>query len=223
MKPHDSTPLEFIERTRPQMLERATAFNAAMQRRRSVRMFSPRPVSLDVIDACIQAAGSAPSGANQQPWHFVVVSGPQTKRRIREAAEAEEREFYSRRATGEWLDALAALGTDAEKPFLEAAPFLIAIFYEAYGIGPGGKREKRYYPIDSVGIASGMLITALHHAGLATLTHTPSPMAFLSEILGRPENERPFLLLVTGYPAADATVPNIQRKRLDAIRSVLDE
>jgi iodotyrosine deiodinase len=189
MKPHDCIPLEFIERTPPEMLERATAFNAAMQRRRSVRMFSPRPVSLDVIDACIQAAGSAPSGANQQPWHFVVVAGAQTKRRIREAAE--EREFYSRRATGEWLDALAPLGTDAEKPFLEAAPHLIAIFYEAYGIGPGGEREKRYYPIDSVGIASGMLITALHHAGLATLTHTPSPMAFLCEILRRPENERP--------------------------------
>jgi nitroreductase len=196
------------------MRARAEALNAQMQSRRTVRAFSAEPIPREVIEACVRAAGSAPSGANQQPWHFVVVSNPSVKRQIREAAEAEEREFYERRATADWLDALAPLGTDADKPFLETAPYLIAIFYEAYGVAADGSREKRYYPIDSVGIATGMLITALHSAGIATLTHTPSPMAFLSEVLRRPDNERPFLLLVAGYPAEGATVPKITRKPL---------
>ena len=199
------------------MLERAREFYREMNRRRTVREFSPRPVPREVIESCIHAAGTAPSGANQQPWHFVVVSNAAMKSRIRVAAEAEEAEFYQHRATNEWLDALAPLGTDADKSFLDVAPYLIAIFYEAYGLDEAGRRIKRYYPIDSVGIASGMLIAALHHAGLASLTHTPSPMAFLNEIVGRPDNERPFLLLVVGYPADGTRVPNITRKPLEAI------
>jgi nitroreductase len=154
-----------------------------------------------------------------QPWHFVVVSDPERKRRIREAAEQEEREFYERRATPEWLKALEPLGTDSEKPFLEEAPYLIAIFAERYGQLPDGTKVKHYYVAESVGIATGMLITALHHAGLATLTHTPSPMGFLNEILDRPANERPFLLLVVGYPAEDAEVPDIRKKALPQIAS----
>ncbi len=210
MKPHDSIPLNFIEHPSDAMLERARGFYAEMSGRRTVREFSPRPVARELIETCIRTAGTAPSGANQQPWHFVVVSDAQMKSRIRFAAEAEETEFYERRATDEWLEALAPLGTDADKSFLEVAPYLIAIFYEAYGFDDAGKRIKRYYPMDSVGIASGMLIAALHHAGLASLTHTPSPMAFLNEILGRPDNERPFLLLVVGYPA-DGTRVRVSR------------
>jgi iodotyrosine deiodinase len=200
-----------------QMAERAAEFAAEMARRRSVRDFSDRAVSRAVIDDCLRAAGSAPSGANMQPWHFVVVSDPCVKRRIREAAEAEERSFYRERAPEEWLDALAPLGTDWQKPFLEIAPYLIAIFAQSYGLGPDGGKIKHYYVQESVGIATGLLIAALHHAGLATLTHTPSPMGFLSEILERPANERPFLLLVVGYPAPDARVPDIRRKDLDEI------
>lgn len=221
MKPHDAIPLGFVERPADAMRASAEAFNTAMQTRRTVRAFSSRPVPRDIVDTCIRAAGSAPSGANQQPWHFALVESASIKREIRQSAETEEREFYARRATPEWLDALAPLGTDADKPFLETAPYLIAIFYEAYGVAEDGSREKRYYPIDSVGIATGLLIAALHHAGLATLTHTPSPMAFLANILSRPENERPFLLLVVGYPTPDATVPNIRRKSLDEIRTVV--
>lgn len=217
MKPHDSIPFEFAEFPPAVMLERAREFYREMNRRRTVREFSPRPVPREVIESCIHAAGTAPSGANQQPWHFVVVSNAAMKSRIRVAAEAEEAEFYQHRATNEWLDALAPLGTDADKSFLDVAPYLIAIFYEAYGLDEAGRRIKRYYPIDSVGIASGMLIAALHHAGLASLTHTPSPMAFLNEIVGRPDNERPFLLLVVGYPADGTRVPNITRKPLEAI------
>ena len=215
MGPHDSIALTFTEYPPAEMLQRAEAFHAEMRQRRSLRAFSSRPVSREVIETCLGTAGTAPSGANQQPWHFVVVSDAVVKARIRVAAEAEEREFYDHRITAAWRDALAPLGTDAEKSFLEIAPVIIAIFYEAYGINATGEREKRYYPIDSVGIATGLLIAALHHAGLATLTHTPSPMAFLNEILGRPENERPFLLLVVGYPAQDARVPDIRRKRLE--------
>ena len=214
LKPHDSIPLVFTEYPPAEMLQRAQAFHAEMRQRRSVRAFSPKAVSRELIETCLRTAGTAPSGANQQPWRFVVVSNAAVKTKIRVAAEAEEREFYAHRATDAWRDALAPLGTDADKPFLEIAPVLIAIFYEAYGISADGQREKRYYPMDSVGIASGLLIAALHHAGLATLTHTPSPMAFLNEILGRPENERPFLLLVVGYPADEARVPDIQRKAL---------
>ncbi len=201
------------------MQERASAFADDLHRRRTVRDFSSEPIPEGVLDACIRAAGSAPSGANIQPWHFVVVTDPATRARIRAAAEAEEREFYATRATPEWLAALAPLGTDPNKPFLETAPALIAIFGEAFGERDDGSRVKHYYVTESVGIATGLLIAALHHAGLASLTHTPSPMGFLNEILDRPARERPFLLLVVGYPAADAQVPDITRKPLDAIRS----
>ena len=200
-----------------EMQRRAAAFYAEMNRRRTVRDFADRPVPRDVIENCLRAANTAPSGANKQPWHFVVVSDPAVKRQIREAAEAEEREFYARRATAEWLDDLAALGTGWQKPFLETAPYLIAIFAQSTSRGPDGEKRKNYYVSESVGLATGLLIAAVHHAGLVSLTHTPSPMHFLSSILGRPDNERPFLLLVVGYPAADARVPDIQRKPLDAI------
>ncbi len=196
---------------------RASAFNVLMQRRRTLRFFSADAVPRDIIESCLLAAGSAPSGANQQPWQFVAIADPLLKHTIREGAEAEEREFYERRATPEWLDALAPLGTDHDKPFIETAPWLIAIFYKAYEVAADGTRTKQYYPIDSTGIATAFLIAALHQAGLACLTHTPSPMAFLNQILDRPANERPFVLLVVGYPAADATVPDIQRKPLAAI------
>jgi len=209
--------LDFARLPIEQMRERAASFLQDINRRRTVRDFSADPVPRDVVETCLRAAGCAPSGANQQPWRFVAISDAAIKHTIRVAAEAEEREFYERRATEEWLDALAPLGTDASKPFLETAPWLIAVFYEAYGIRADGGKEKRYYPTDSVGIATGVLITALHHAGLATLTHTPSPMAFLNKILERPDNERPFVLLVVGYPAADASVPAITRKSLAEI------
>lgn len=200
------------------MVARARAFRDEMRRRRTVRDYSPEPVPDEVIDACVEAAGTAPNGANRQPWHFVVVRDPDVKRRIREAAEREEVDFYRHRAPPEWLEALAHLGTDEHKPFLEAAPVLIAIFAERYELR-GGEKLKNYYVTESVGIATGILITALHHAGLATLTHTPSPMGFLNDILGRPANERPFLLLVVGYPAEDALVPDITKKPLRDITS----
>ncbi len=203
-----------------ELLRRASDFLVRLQSRRTVRDFDPRPVPRAVIEACIAAGGTAPSGANQQPWHFVAVSDPQVKRRIREAAEAEEQEFYQRRAPEEWLDALRPIGTDWHKPFLETAPWLIGIFVRKWGRDAVGAKVKHYYPAESVGIATGMLITALHTAGLATLTHTPSPMGFLNEILARPaEDERPFLLLVVGHPAKGARVPAIDRKPLAAIAS----
>lgn len=205
-----------------QRLERARAFADLMQRRRTVRDFSDHPVPRAVIEQCLRAAASAPSGANQQPWRFVAVADAATKRRIREAAEAEEREFYQRRAPQDWLDALAPLGTDADKPFLETAPWLIAVFYERFGVGPDGAKSKRYYPHESVGIATGLLIAALHGAGLATLTHTPSPMGFLNELLGRPKNEMPYLLLVAGHPAQGCRVPAIGRLPLDAVARFVD-
>jgi len=198
-----------------EMRARLAGFYAEMDRRRTVRDFSDRPVPRDVIETALMAANTAPSGANLQPWHFVVVSGARTKRRIRIAAEAEEREFYEHRASPEWLAALEPLGTDSNKPFLETAPYLIAIFLKKYGFLEDGRKVKHYYPTESTGIATGILITALHRAGLATLTHTPSPMKFLNEILARPSNERPFLLLVVGYPADDARVPDISRKGLE--------
>ena len=210
-------PLNFVRRPVADMQARADAFFEEVNRRRTVRFFSEDAVPRELIETCIRSAGTAPSGANQQPWTFIAIQDGAVKKMIRVAAEAEEHEFYARRATDEWLDALAPLGTDASKPFLETAPWLIAVFYEAYGIKPDGRREKRYYPMDSVGIATGILIAALHHAGLATLTHTPSPMAFLNQFAGRPDNERPFVLLVVGYPTTDATVPNISRKSLDEI------
>ena len=210
-------PLEFTRMPINEMRDHAQAFHTEINRRRTVRDFSSEAVPRDVIESCLRAAGCAPSGANQQPWRFVAISDAGIKRTIRIAAEAEEREFYDRRVTEEWRAALAPLGTDASKPFLEAASWLIAIFYEAYGVNANGEREKRYYPMDSVGIATGILITALHHAGLASLTHTPSPMAFLNTILARPDNERPFVLLVVGFPAPGATVPAISRKSLEEI------
>jgi len=200
-----------------EMLSRARDLHAELNRRRTVRDFDSRAVPQEIIEQCLLTAGTAPSGAHRQPWRFVVVSDSDIKRQIREAAEAEEREFYAERAPKEWLDALAPLGTDADKPFLETAPYLIAIFAERYGVGDDGTHLQNYYVTESVGIATGMLIAALHHAGLATLTHTPSPMGFLNQLLGRPKNERPFLLLVVGYPAADAQVPDLERKPLNDI------
>ena len=203
-------------------IARARAFADELGNRRSVRDFSPRPVPREVIAACLRAAGTAPSGANQQPWRFVAIADPEVKRRIREAAEAEEREFYQHRAPAEWLAALAALGTDADKPFLDIAPWLIAVFYERFGVDAQGRKHKRYYPHESVGIATGLLIAALHRAGLATLTHTPSPMGFLNDVLGRPRNEMPYLLLVVGHPADDCRVPAIERLPLEAYASFLE-
>jgi nitroreductase len=199
------------------MRARAADFLAELQRRRTVREFSSRPVPHDLIETCLRAASTAPNGANLQPWHFVAVSDPDAKRKIRAAAEEEERDFYERRAPPEWLAALEPLGTDANKPFLETAPYLIAIFYKNFDLLPDGRRVKNYYAQESVGIATGFLIAALHHAGLATLTHTPSPMAFLNQVLARPANEHPFLLLVVGYPADDARVPDIGKKPLEEI------
>lgn len=204
-----------------EMLRRARAFAQEMSTRRTVRDYSARNVPREIIEACLLAAGSAPSGANQQPWHFVAIQDAAIKQRIRVAAEAEEREFYERRAPPEWLQALSALGTDAHKPFLEIAPWLIAVFYERTGPLVDGHKAKRYYPHESTGIATGLLIAALHRAGLATLTHTPSPMAFLNGILGRPKNEVPYLLLVVGFPADSCRVPDISRKDLHEIATFL--
>lgn len=207
----------FVERPPVEMKARAREFYEEIKGRRTVRDFSSRAVPREVIDDCLRAAGTAPSGANLQPWHFVVVSDPETKTKIREAAEVEEREFYSGKAPQEWLDALAPLGTDEIKGYLETAPYLIAVFAQNYALLADGRKVKNYYVTESVGIALGFLIAALHHAGLATLTHTPSPMGFLSTVLDRPANERAFLLLVVGYPADDARVPDITKKPLDQI------
>lgn len=207
------------ERPDEELLARAQAFRATMASRRTVRDFSSRPVARDLIEQCLLTAGSAPSGANQQPWFFSVITQPEHKRRVREAAEAEERAFYAGRAPGEWLDALAPLGTDASKPFLETAPVLIAVFAQRYGVREDGTRFSHYYVPESVGIAIGFLVTALHQAGLATLTHTPSPMGFLTTLCGRPDNERPVVLLVAGHPAPGCQVPVAGgiKKPLDAI------
>lgn len=213
-------PQEFLPNE--ELLKRAAAFAAKMEKRRTVRHYSDRAVPRTVIEECLRAAKSAPSGANLQPWHFVAVAEPAIKHEIRIAAEEEEREFYEHRAPAEWLKALAPLGTDSAKPFLETAPWLIAIFAQPYGILADGTRLKHYYATESVGIATGFLIAALHHAGLTTLTHTPSPMAFLNRILSRPSHEKPFLLLVVGHPAADAQVPDISRKPLEAVSTFLD-
>ena len=204
-----------------EMTKRAADFHSDIARRRTIRDFSDRAVPRSVIEDCIKAAGTAPSGANMQPWSFVAVSDADVKRRIRVAAEEEEQEFYDHRAPQEWLDALVPLGTDPNKPFLENAPYLIAIFAQKFGVLPDGRQVKHYYATESVGIATGILLTALHNAGLASLTHTPSPMGFLNEILGRPGNERPYLLIVTGYPADDATVPDITKKSLNEIATFI--
>jgi iodotyrosine deiodinase len=204
-----------------EMRRRAESFESAMRYRRTVREFSPEPVPRAVIESAIRTAGLAPSGANRQPWHFVAVTNAGLKRKIRHAAEKEEKAFYASRAPQEWLDALAELGTTWQKPFLESAPVLIAIFQELYRPKPGGGRTKNYYVLESVGIATGFLIAALHHAGLATLTHTPSPMGFLRDILGRPSHEKAAMILVAGYPAKDAVVPVIRKKPLTEIATFL--
>ena len=208
------TRLKFTEKPPEEMLAAGRNFYLEMKKRRTVRDFSDRPVPKQVIETAISAAGTSPSGANQQPWHFVVVSDPAKKREIREAAEVEERAFYQGRAPDEWLDVLEPLGTDENKPFLEIAPYLIVIFLKKTTIDENGITHKNYYPTESVGIATGILISALHLSGLATLTHTPSPMKFLNQILGRPDNERPFLVLVTGYPSDEAEVPKISKYSL---------
>ncbi len=199
----------------PEMARRAREFAADMQRRRTTRQFSDRPVAREVIEACLETAGTAPSGAHLQPWHFVVVADPERKRAIRTAAELAEAEFYAT-APADWLAALAPLGTDAHKPYLETAPYLIAVFAQRYGVSDTGARRAHYYVQESVGIATGFLLAALHHAGLAALTHTPSPMGFLNELLERPASERAMMLIVTGYPAPGAVVPQLRRKPLDA-------
>ena len=224
MQPHDSLPLaDFAEYPVEVMRRRAEAFYGEVRRRHSLRDFSDRPVPREIIEHCLRAAGTAPSGANHQPWHFAVIGDPAVKALVREKAEAEERAFYDGKAGEDWLEALAPLGTDAEKPFLEIAPWLIAIFAQRRGGPEAGMDLKNYYVSESVGIATGFLICALHHAGLATLTHTPKPMGFLNEICGRPESERPFVLLVTGYPAAEATIPRhaTTKKPLEEIASFL--
>ena len=209
--------LEFERLSEDEQLRRVRAFRGLLATRRTVREFAPDPVPRELVDEIVATASTAPSGANQQPWRFVAVSDPALKQRIRAGAEAEEREFYAHRAPPEWLAALQPLGTDAEKPFLERAPWLIAVFYERYGLGADGAKAKRYYPHESTGIATGLLIATLHRAGLATLTHTPSPMGFLNELLGRPSNEMPYLLLVVGFPEKACRVPDIERLPLEQI------
>lgn len=204
------------------ILKKSVAFNQNLQNRRTVRDFSSKPVDIKVIQQCILSAASAPSGAHLQPWHFVAINNQEIKSKIRVAAEIEEKEFYQHRASEEWLKALEPLGTDTNKPFLETAPWLIAVFAERYGVGSNGKRIKHYYTPESVGISCGMLITALHNCGLATLTHTPSPMGFLKKILKRPENERPYLIVVCGHPTKEAKVPNLKRKSLEHIATFFD-
>jgi iodotyrosine deiodinase len=217
MKDHQFQRLStYIEYSAPQMHTRSADFLEEMRRRRSVRDFSNRSVPREIIENCIRTAMSAPSGANMQPWHFVVVQDREIKRQIREAAEQVERDFYAGRASDEWLDALAPLGTDEHKPFLEVAPYLIIIFAQLHGMDPSGRPIKHYYVNESVGIATGLLIAAVHHAGLASLTHTPAPMKFLNKIFERPSHERPFLILAVGYPAAEARVPRIDKKELTA-------
>jgi nitroreductase len=211
----------YVEYPPEDMRQRAIEFREHMQRRRTVRQFSDRPVSRNVIEECLLTAGSAPSGANLQPWHFVVVSDPKVKREIRITAEQEEREFYNRRAPQEWLDALAVIGTDEHKPFLETAPCLIVIFGKNHSQLPDGRRVKNYYVNESVGIATGFLISAIHNAGLVSLTHTPSPMGFLNDILNIPPSQKPFLILVVGYPAEDAQVPRIEKKVLAEIATFI--
>lgn len=202
------TPLEGYTRlSESEMQSRAEEVRATLAKRRTIRDFAPDPVPRDLIETCIRAAGTAPSGANHQPWHFVAISNPIIKRQIRLAAEEEEREFYGGRASDEWLDALDPLGTDDKKPFLETAPWLIAVFAQRRGGEQVGQDKKNYYVTESVGLATGMLITALHSAGLGTLTHTPAPMGFLTEICNRPKTEKPFVLMVVGYPADGAKVP----------------
>lgn len=204
-----------------EMIKRSEEYLTEMSKRRSVREFSDREVPLNIITNAVKAAATAPSGANQQPWHFVIVKDPAVKKKIKEAAEEEEKQFYDKKAPDDWLEALAPLGTDEHKPFLQIAPYLIVVFEERYGIDENSSTIKHYYTKESVGISCGMLISALHLSGLATLTHTPSPMNFLNDILNRPKNEKPYLILVAGYPSANCKVPNIIKKNFDDISSIV--
>ena len=216
-KTSDSIPLNFQYRKEAEMLERSMEFYQQMKSRRTVREFSAKNVPREIIENCLRTAGTSVSGANLQPWHFAVVSDPAIKKKIRVAAEKEEKLFYEEKAPQEWLDALAPLGTDANKPFLETAPYLIAIFQQRFGETADGGKVKHYYATESVGIATGMLITALHTAGLSCLTHTPNPMGFLNEIFERPVTERPYILFPVGYPAENCEVPDLVRKPLNEI------
>jgi nitroreductase len=214
---HPFRDLGFTRLPPAEMALRAARFHEELDRRRSVRAFSTDPVPRELVERAVRAAGTAPSGAHHQPWTFVVVEDPEIRARIREAAEAEEREFYERRAPADWLEALAPLGTDFDKTHITDAPYVVVLFRHLYGLAPDGGRRTHYYTTESCGIAAGFFIAAVHHMGLATLTHTPSPMGFLAELLGRPENEKPFVLMPVGYPAPDARVPDIARKPLDEI------
>lgn len=215
------TPLDFTEIEPEEMQKRAEEFYNLIRKRRTVREFSENPVPDGIIENCILAAGTAPNGANKQPWHFVVVKDAEIKKSIREAAEEEEREFYNKRAPEDWLEDLVPFRTNEHKPFLEKAPVLIGIFSQSFHVTETGKKEKHYYVKESVGIATGMLITALHNSGLATLTHTPSPMGFMNKIMNRPAHEKAFLLLVVGYPADGVQVPDITKKKLNEIATFL--
>lgn len=209
--------LEFDRRGISELEQRSADFRSLMLKRRTVRDFAPNPVPASVIENAIATAASAPSGANMQPWHFSAIENADMKRKIRLAAEQEEREFYGHRASDEWLDALTPFATDADKPFLETAPWLIAVFARKFTLTPEGEKRKHYYTPESVGIATGFLVAALHNAGLATLTHTPSPMGFLRDILERPKHDKPYLLIVAGYPADGASVPDIEKLPLDDV------
>ncbi|WP_299726182.1 nitroreductase family protein [uncultured Endozoicomonas sp.] len=217
-----TVPLDFQLQNEEQMLDSARTFSQRITKRRTVREFSDKPVPREIIENAIKAAGSAPSGANKQPWHFVAISDPEVKRQVREAAEEEERAFYGGRASDSWLKDLEPFGTDANKCFLETAPWLVAVFLEKNTVDEEGVKHKNYYMPESVGIACGMLLTSLHLSGLATLTHTPSPMKFLQTLLKRPDNEKPYLLVVVGHPVENVEVPDIQRKSLDQIATFID-
>ena len=210
-------PLDFIRRDELEMVTRAQEFYDLMRQRRSVRSISSEPVPRKCVEYAVRTAVSAPSGANRQPWRFVIVDDPDLKREIRAAAEVEERENYEQRFPREWLDALSVIGTDWHKPFLEDAPYLVVVFKQSYGVADGGRKVTNYYVNESVGIACGLFIAALHHMGLVTLTHTPSPMGFLSRLLRRPANEKPYILFPVGYPAAKATVPLLARKNIEDV------
>jgi len=222
MKQWPFEPLQFCVKPAGEMLQAGRDFYARIRTRRTVREFSSRPVDREIIENALRAAGTAPSGANMQPWHFVAIADPVLKKKIRNAAEQEEKEFYAHRASKEWLEALEPLGTDEHKAFLETAPWLIAVFLKKFTFDEQGRRLKNYYTAESVGISCGFLLCALHWAGLATLTHTPSPMKFLNELLERPKDERPYMLIVTGYPAEDAKVPVIGKNPLEKIASFRD-
>lgn len=212
-------PFKFQKKNETEMIKASKEFYRIMKTRRSIRSFSDDPVPEEVIINSILSAGTAPSGANKQPWHFIAVSNPETKKKIREAAERVEEEFYQIKAPVEWLQALKPFETDSDKSFLEKAPYLIVVFLRKTNVDDNGKKQKNYYPSESVGIATGVLVSALQHAGLATLPYTPSPMGFLNEILDRPKTERPFIVLVTGYPAKDVTVPSIPKLPLEEVSS----